>query len=100
MSRSNTDHRHDHTKLLLQPCLPNVQGLRQPMADGAKSKQSKTKLFHRFPFAMMISHHKRQKALLSLPLSDGRDTLIVPQSRNLYKPLPDMSQAFGRASKA
>jgi len=44
---------------------------------------------------MMISHHKRQKALLSLPISDGRATLIVPQSRNSYKPLPDRSQACG-----
>jgi hypothetical protein len=35
-----------------------MQCLRQPLADGAKSKQSKTKLFHRFPFAMMVSHHQ------------------------------------------
>src|SRR5260370_33217915 len=70
MSRGDTDQGHDQTKLLLQPCLSRLQRLSQPLADGAKAKKSKTKLFHMFPFAMMVSHHAdsrvRSYACLSL----------------------------------
>jgi len=38
---------------LLQPCSLRMQCLSQPLANGAKAKQSKTK---RFPFAIMVSH--------------------------------------------
>src|SRR6266851_414237 len=58
MSRSDANDGHDHTKLLLQPYLLRMQHLRQPLADGAKSKKSKTKLFHVCPFARMVSHHQ------------------------------------------
>src|SRR5258708_12233778 len=56
MSGGDTDQGHDQTELLLQPCLSRLQRLGQPLADGAKAKQSKTKLFHGFPFAMVVSH--------------------------------------------
>src|SRR2546421_3808752 len=65
MVLSNTVQGHDHTILLLHPSLSDMQRLRQPLADGAKSKQSKTKLFHWFPFAMMVSHHQTSEASTS-----------------------------------
>src|SRR6266849_579367 len=76
MSRGDTDDGHDQTKLLLQPYLLRMQHLSQPLADGAKSKQSKTKLFHVFPFAMMVSNHSNFGCLGNEPAldvtSDGR----------------------------
>jgi len=53
MSRGDTAQGHDQTKFLLQPCSLRMQCLSQPLANGAKAKQSKTK---RFPFAIMVSH--------------------------------------------
>src|SRR3989442_1382730 len=64
MSRGDTDDGHDQTKLLLQPCLLRMQRLSQPLADGAKSKKRKTKLFHVFPFAMMVSNHADSRICL------------------------------------
>src|SRR5258708_3369601 len=69
MSGGETDQGHDQTELLLQPCLSRLQRLGQPLAHGAKSKQSKTKLFHGFPFAMVVSHHQTSGGRSSICLS-------------------------------
>jgi len=58
VSRGDTDQGNDKAKLLLQTCSLRMQRLRQPLADGAKAKQSKTKRFHVVPFARMVSYYQ------------------------------------------
>src|SRR2546421_1321386 len=92
VSRPDADKGHDHPILVLQPGSSGMQRLCQPLADGAKAKQRKTKRFHRFPFAILVSR-RRQRTLLHLPPPMGEIPISCHIRGSWTSDMPDRPQA-------